>query len=193
MAPNDATRYTETMKNNPFGHALFVPESSTALMPDTCGYIDDLGRWAPVTYIDDEEQLTAAGLSLPSDLSTRSPRTHTWGPKISTDVNVSKFEVKIGTSAISAGFPASVKLVLDFASSSSYNAILHCPKPVKHEGYYHRQVLEPWHRNCAAAGAGLRSCPAAWRCHMTAGGGRQNTTTGSCWQSLSPFYMLLFN
>jgi hypothetical protein len=27
---------------------------------------------------------------------------------------------------------------------------------------------------------------------MTAGGGSQNTTTGSCWQfSLSPFYMLL--
>jgi hypothetical protein len=32
-------------------------------------------------------------------------------------------------------------------------------------------LLEPWHRNCAAAGAGLRSCPATWRCHMTAGGG----------------------
>jgi hypothetical protein len=55
MAPNDATHYTETMKNNPFGHALFVPESSTALMQATCGYIDDLGRWVPVTYIDDEE------------------------------------------------------------------------------------------------------------------------------------------
>jgi hypothetical protein len=50
-------------------------------------------------------------------------------------------------------------------------------------------VLEPWHRNCAAAGAGLRSCPAAWRCHMNAGGGSQNTTTGSCWQSLS-LYLL---
>jgi hypothetical protein len=46
-------------------------------------------------------------------------------------------------------------------------------------------LLEPWHRNCAAAGAGLRSCPATWRCHMTAGGDSQNTTTGSCWQSPS--------
>jgi hypothetical protein len=41
-------------------------------------------------------------------------------------------------------------------------------------------LLEPWHRNCAAAGAGLRSCPATRRCHMTAGGGSENTTTGSC-------------
>jgi hypothetical protein len=53
-------------------------------------------------------------------------------------------------------------------------------------------MLEPWHRNCAAAGAGLRSCPVTRRCHMTAGGGSQNTTTGSCWQSLSlSLYMLL--
>jgi hypothetical protein len=47
------------------------------------------------------------------------------------------------------------------------------------------RLLEPRHHNYATAGAGLRSCPAAWRCHMTAGGGSQNTTTGSCWQSSS--------
>jgi hypothetical protein len=41
-------------------------------------------------------------------------------------------------------------------------------------------LLEPWQRNCAAAGAGLRSCPATRRRHMTAGGGSQITTTGSC-------------
>jgi hypothetical protein len=66
----------------------------------------------------------------------------------------------------------------------------------KEDSYTHVHVvhmLEPWHRNCAAAGAGLRSCPATWRCHMTAGGGSQNTTTGSYWQflSFSLFYMLL--
>ncbi|RSL79094.1 hypothetical protein CEP51_007653 [Fusarium floridanum] len=113
MAPNTATRYTEAMKDHPFGHALFVPESSTALMPAACGYIDSLGRWAP-------------------------------GPKKSALVNITKFGTNLAASAIPAGFPASVKLVLDFASSSSFSSILHCPKPVMHEGYYHRKVFLEW-------------------------------------------------
>ena len=143
MATNQATRYTEAMKDHPFGHALFVPELSTALMPAACGYIDRLGRWAPVTYIDDEELLTEVGLSLPSALTSRTPRTHTWGPKVSTLVNVRRLGVNLGA-PIPAGFPASVKLVLDFTSSSSFSSILHCPKSVTHEGYYHPGVFQKW-------------------------------------------------
>lgn len=149
MAPNTAIRYTEAMKDHPFGHALFVPESSNALMPAACGYIDSLGRWAPITYIDDEELLTEAGLSPPGPLSLRTPRTHTWGPKTSALVNISKFGTRLGASAIPAGFPVSVKLVLDFASSSSFSSILHCPKSVTHEGYYHRKAFLKWAENNA--------------------------------------------
>jgi hypothetical protein len=80
-----------------------------------------------------------------------------------------------------------------FLEAGSFDIFRIQPKLLAYIKSVGRLALEPWHRNCAAAGAGLRSCPAAWRCHMTAGGGSQNTTTGSCCQSFSPLSTCCFS
>lgn len=149
MAPNDASRYAEVMTNHPYGHALFVPESSKALLPSACGYLDRLGRWAPIAYIDDPASLTAAGLTTPSALTPRTPQAHTWGPKKSTLVSIRKLDLTSKPGIEAAIFPASVKLALEFSSGSEFSAILHCSEPVTHRGYYHRSPFKKWAEDSA--------------------------------------------
>ena len=151
MANTDlASRYAEAMKYHPYGHGLYVPESSQALMPSACGYLDEHGRWEPIAYLDDPKSLSEAGLSVPQTLVPRRARKFAWGPKKSSSVNLSKVGLEAGVSTIAAGFPASVKLVLDFESTSDYGAVLHCPEQVICEGYHRRGLLQ-WAKKNAKA------------------------------------------
>lgn len=126
MAKNLATRYTEAMKEHPYGYALFRPALSTTLRPGSCGYIDDNGRWNRILL--DIQATTNEGFSASTSLSAMPTQYHTWGPKASSGVVQRRVAFDGGADALAAGFPAEVKVALNFSTTNEFGAILHCQK-----------------------------------------------------------------
>ncbi|KAK4220863.1 hypothetical protein QBC38DRAFT_462115 [Podospora fimiseda] len=67
-----------------------------------------------------------------------------WGPKKSYLVKSRTFSAGVGASALPAGFPASVNLVIEFEHSTDFGAVLHCTQDVIHKGYYHLEPFRQW-------------------------------------------------
>jgi hypothetical protein len=91
--------YAEQMKNNPYGIALYHPESNIVIRPGMCGYLNNLGRWNPVVDLTDEEELRAGGYILLSGDIQKAPRGfESWGPKCSMSVNHRTIDLSVGAS-----------------------------------------------------------------------------------------------
>lgn len=139
MASNLAEDYMDAMKMWPYGQALYHATPTTDLAPNICGYIGPLGKWVPLIFLDDTENLAHNGLTFLENTVAQRPIKHEWGPKTSSSVACSNLGANAGASTLPAGFPAEVNLVLEFQSSSEFGAVLHCPKSVIEEAYYQNQ------------------------------------------------------
>lgn len=154
MAKNLATRYTEAMKEHPYGYALFRPALSETLRPGSCGYIDDNGRWNSILL--DIQATTNEGFSASTSLSAMPTQYHTWGPKASSGVVQRRVAFDGGADALAAGFPAEVKVALNFSTTNEFGAILHCQKVVTESGFDYREPFKDWAK--ANAKAILQHC-----------------------------------
>lgn len=160
MSINLATRYATAMTEHPYGHALFKPVSSTRLQPGCCGYLDDQGRWNPViTNIEDttELQKTGSSFSAPRTFVSMPLMKHTWGPKTAMDMTYRRIAFTAAADATAAGFPAEVKLALDFSTRSDFGAILHCKHQVEEHGFHHHDPFLQWAKTNAQSL--LEVCP----------------------------------
>lgn len=155
MAGNLATKYMETVKEHPYGYALFRPALSKDLQPGCCGYVDDNGKWNPI--LPDIRTTTDKGFSASRPLSAMHPQSHTWGPKASAGVVHKRIAFEGGADALAAGYPMDVRLAVDFSATSEFGAVLHCEKGVTESGFHHRKPFKDW--ALANAQAILTLCP----------------------------------
>lgn len=94
------------MINNPYGYALYEPQSSTIIKPGACGYIDpENGSFIPLVRdenkrvdLGDTDSLKVNGLTTFDNLVRAEPDTRSWGPKTSTRVNGTKINIKANAS-----------------------------------------------------------------------------------------------
>lgn len=160
MSNNLATKYAAAMAEHPYGHALFRPASSKSLRPGSCGYLDDQGKWNPIiSNIEDTAELQQTGLPflVPRPLVPMHPQSHTWGPKTATNMIYRRTAFSGAADATAAGFPAEVKMVLDFSAKTNFGAILHCARQVTEEGFYHTDPFLQWAKTNAQAL--ISACP----------------------------------
>jgi hypothetical protein len=75
--------YAESMRNHPFGYALYQPTSTETAFPGACGFIDRRGTWRMLFNLNDEATVKQLGLLLPKDQLNFAPSNCTirWGPK----------------------------------------------------------------------------------------------------------------
>lgn len=90
--------YALSMKNHPYGYAIYKPLPNRLLKPGACGYFDDSGTWNPIANLDDEESLAKFGLKLPGEELDMAPTDSSarWGPKWSMDVQEEKVDTSTG-------------------------------------------------------------------------------------------------
>lgn len=158
MATTLATKYSDAMKEQSWGHALFRPARSSVLQPGSCGYLDDNGKWHPViANIENPPQDSPLPFSKPGRLSAMPPETHTWGPKSATDVLHKCVAFSAAADALAAGFPAEVQMALEFSSAKDFGAVLHCAHDVEERGYYFHEPFAQWAKKNAQAL--LQHCP----------------------------------
>lgn len=155
MAETMAAQYEKAMENHSFGRALFRPAPLNVLKPGCCGYIDDQGRWNPI--LADIQAPSAANFTASAPLDPMKPQYLVWGPKTSTDMSHRSVAFNAAADALAAGFPAEVKLAMDFSTTKDFGAVLHCSGEVQERGFYHRHPFVSWAK--ANAGAILKACP----------------------------------
>lgn len=96
--------YRESMRNHPYGYALYEPESSNILKPGVCGYLTDNGQWTPLVGnnlrvdLGDAESLRLNGLTSFENLARAAPDTRAWGPKTSRQVVGTRVDFTAGAS-----------------------------------------------------------------------------------------------
>ncbi|KAK5739419.1 hypothetical protein LTR17_005324 [Elasticomyces elasticus] len=56
-----------------------------------------------------------------------------------------------GASAAAAGYPVDVAVELEFETQLDFGAVLHCPKAIVEEGFYHRDPFRQWAQKNATA------------------------------------------
>lgn len=90
--------YAKAMRKQPYGYALYDPESSLVLKPATCGYLTESGSWTPVLDLSDATRLESLGLTPLNAIDRARPKTREWGPRISTGVKHAFVDLKGGAS-----------------------------------------------------------------------------------------------
>ena len=86
--------YAESMKNHPYGYAMYEPESALLLKPATCGYLTETGSWTPLVDLGDEDKMTSLGLTPFTKLERAPPRSSEWGPRIASDMDHVNIDLK---------------------------------------------------------------------------------------------------
>lgn len=89
------------MKRNDYGYPFYEPASSLEVRPGRCGYIDQHGRWNPVTDLcASAEELSARGLQPLKEVPEKAPddKGIEWGPKYSESVTGRRVDLKAGVS-----------------------------------------------------------------------------------------------
>ena len=137
------------MQQHPYGYALFRPALSKILKPGCCGYIDAQGKWNPI--LPDIQAPTASNFRASASLDPMDPQTLIWGPKTSADVAHQNVDFSGSADLTAAGFPAEVKLVMEFSTTKDFGAILHCSESVRERGFYHRNPFLSWAKANAQA------------------------------------------
>ena len=90
--------YAKAMEKQPYGHALYDPESNLVLKPATCGYLSESGSWTPVLDLSDKTRLESLGLTPLNSIERARPKTQVWGPRISAGVKHAFVDLKGGAS-----------------------------------------------------------------------------------------------
>ena len=84
-------RYRDSMTIHGFGYALYEPEPSERLRPETLGYFS---RWLPVLHLTDAAAVFALGCMPFTPPHIRAPDTRHWGP-----LTVSSDRVWVGSTS----------------------------------------------------------------------------------------------
>ncbi|KAJ6003552.1 hypothetical protein N7522_006244 [Penicillium canescens] len=97
--------FQELFKNNPEGHALYLPFSSTALKPGACGYFDYDGDWHTIAYLTDSAALEADGWTQAPGVEVEPVQTEEyWGAMVSKGVD--QFYPSVDVNVAVPGVPA---------------------------------------------------------------------------------------
>ena len=89
-------RYARSLENHGYGHPLYEPVSCRELSPGSCGYINSDGAWNLFLNLSQEEVLQEHGMSA-CKLEEAIQSRQDWGPKISSNVESRKLDLKGGT------------------------------------------------------------------------------------------------
>lgn len=80
--------YARTMRDHPYGYALYHPTTDTEMFPGAIGYFNSRGRWCHLANLRDEKSLGTLSLSpLRDELDDSKPEAIVdWEPKYSLNV-----------------------------------------------------------------------------------------------------------
>ena len=145
--------YARSMKNHPYGTALYTPLPFRTFHPGSCGYFDHNGSWNPVADLSSPDLISSTPYSpVPETLSRAPPETvFQWGPKISSSTKAQKLSLEAGISAtVAAALPADVGAWYHFSSVKEGGAVLLTKAPLRHERFYYESPFKGWVRENAA-------------------------------------------
>ncbi|KAF7597135.1 hypothetical protein BBP40_009473 [Aspergillus hancockii] len=155
--PPLSTTYQQSMRNHPYGYALYEPESSQTLQPGSCGYLTPLGQWTPLLGVNNKPIHLGDPSSLSENNLTPFPHFYPapsdkrcWGPKTSAHTRARKVELEAGLSALPSGIPASIGAMYKFSSGNGFGAVLMTKAPVIKEFLYGTTTFRQWSKENSA-------------------------------------------
>jgi hypothetical protein len=139
-------RYSASMEHYKLGYAFYEPESSLAVTPGSCGYIDDSGSWHRIVDITDDIAVQKAGFQKMNKtyLIQLPPSKRFWGPKCTETVEDKGTTISAGVSGLPAGIPAGASFLIQFTLHSDFGAVLMCKDEVHKQGYEHADPFKDW-------------------------------------------------
>jgi hypothetical protein len=93
MSSDDSLQhvYANSMRQHPFGFALYHPSDKDLLKLGSCGYFNDLGDWNPITNVSADDNKYVA---IEEELQKADPQELSWGPKCSDHVTEHREKMK---------------------------------------------------------------------------------------------------
>lgn len=145
-----ADSYRASMKDHPYGYALFEPQLYSARKPGMCGYLDEYKRWKPIANLTDNKSLEANGYGPVGPLQLSDVGRVRWGPlKASTVKKVKEFGLTADSSALAQGLPVTAEVAVKYKASTRFGAMLMCDGDIEVEGYDHSDQFRRWLRGNA--------------------------------------------
>ncbi|KAJ5248615.1 hypothetical protein N7468_000066 [Penicillium chermesinum] len=139
--------YATSMRNHPFGTALYTPLARREFHPGSCGYFDAAGSWNPITDVSDGPRLAAQGYASVEEELEKAPAETgiQWGPLASENVVGRSVDFSGGLSSeLAAALPANFSAEFAFSNTSSGGALLVTSPPIVHERFYHESMFKQW-------------------------------------------------
>ncbi|KAE9378286.1 hypothetical protein N431DRAFT_452402 [Stipitochalara longipes BDJ] len=115
--------YAESMKNHPYGYAMYEPESAVLINPGSCGYLTSNGSWTPLFNLKDKAKLASAGLE-PFDSLEEAPQS--------------------ARDLVPLGIPANIGALFKYSTRKDFGAILLTKGSVIRDSVYHKEPYRSW-------------------------------------------------
>jgi len=138
--------YANAMRQHPFGFALYHPIDKDVLKLGSCGYLNDLGDWNPITNV--SSAVDNRYVAVDEELQKGDPQELNWGPKCSD--HVMEHREKLKAEMAIPGIPTNVNVFCKYASTDRFGAVLLTTPPVVKSVYYHDMPFLKWFKTNAA-------------------------------------------
>jgi len=138
--------YANAMRQHPFGFALYHPIDKDVLKLGSCGYLNDLGDWNPITNV--SSAVDNRYVAVDEELQKGDPQELNWGPKCSD--HVTEHREKLKAEMAIPGIPTNVNVFCKYASNQRFGAVLLTTPPVIKSVYYHDMPFLKWFKTNAA-------------------------------------------